>query len=438
MSATVDRANVRREDRPRKLTARSLHMSMSASHLRRPSRTASLLLLGLLSACEGTNAAPEASAVAVSALPAHDGELRDGFTMPGAFVELSDGRVVISDPSHRELWMADFSTGERVAIGRLGDGPGEFRAIRSVFKLAGDSIAVSQDGPLARVAVLSPDGTAVRTIALTADPTPAAVIEARGYAEWTAQPKYSDARGRMYGARPRLPLGMELDTSWSREYQLMRINPATGAIDSLGRVPAALDGTRPRPLGDGSGFEIDLFPGAHTPQQTWQVLEDGTVAIVDGATYEIRFVSPDTTRRVRVPHDVRPLTPEAWRRYTDTAAATQQRMMRGAVPMDGPAGTPLEFTVRIPPAPATMPATLSSPRRGLLTDGRELWIPVPAAGDDPLAHERWDVIDAQGTRRGIVELPPRTVLLGVSARHVYTATIDDDDVRTVRRHPRVP
>jgi hypothetical protein len=401
-------------------------------------RIGSLLLLATLSACEQANSVPESPAIAVSQLPPHDGVLRDGFTMPGGFVELSDGRVVISDPPHRELWMADFTTGERVAIGRLGNGPGEFRNIRSVFRLAGDSIAVSQDGPLARVAVLSPEGTAVRTLALTAEPTSAAVIEARGYAEWTAQPKYSDARGRMYGARPRLPLGMELDTSWSREYQLMRIDAATGAADSLGRVPAALDGTRPRPLSDGSGFEIDLFPGAHTPQQTWQVLDDGTVAIVDGATYEIRFVSPDTTRRVRVPHDVRPLTAEAWRRYTDSAAATQQRVMRGGVPMDGPAGTPLEFTVRIPPAPATMPATFASPRRGLLTDGRELWIPVPAPGDDPLAYERWDVIDAQGTRRGIVELPPRTVLLGVSVRHVYTATIDEDDVRTVRRHPRAP
>lgn len=405
--------------------------------LRSHRRSRWILCVSVLVACDRASTSTSAEQRTTISLPAADGVATDTFTMPGSIVELSDGRVIISDPPHRELWAVDFTTGERTAFGRLGDGPGEFRYMQQVIRLAGDSVAVVSTGPQVRVAIVSPDGVPARTLTLDTDPSSAATIGARGYTEWPAQPEYSDARGHLYGARPRLPLGIEFELQWD-DYQLMRVDPGTGRTDSIGRVPAFMDGTRPRALNDGSGFEIDLMPGPFTAQTTWTVLSDGTVVIVDGEQYDLTFMRGDTVREVRVPAEQVSVTPEAWARYTDTAAPSQQRRMRGGVPMGGPAGVPPRWEVRVPPAPTAMPSTLAGPRRRLLTDGRDVWVPVPQPGPDPLANERWDVIDARGERRMTLELPARTVLLGVSARFLYTATIDDDELRTVRRHSRGP
>jgi len=397
-----------------------------------------MLWLVALVACNRTPTVARSNEPASVGLPAADGVANETFTLPDALVELSDGRVIISDPSDRELWAVDFTTGARTPFGRRGDGPGEFRYVQQVIRLAGDSVAVADGGPQVRVAIISPDGVPARTFTLDIDPSSAATIEARGYTEWPAQPAYSDAAGRLYGARPRLPLGMEFEPSWSGEYQLMRLDPRSGLTDSIGRVPPSMGGTRPRTLPDGSGFEIDLLPGPFTAQMAWTILGDGTLVIVDGEQYDVTFQNGDSVRDVRVPAAQVNVTPEAWARYIDTAAPSLQRRMRGGVPMGGPAGVPPRWQVRVPPAPTAMPSTLAGPRRRLLTDGRDVWVPVPQPGPDPLANERWDVIDARGERRMTLELPARTVLLGVSPRFLYTATIDDDELRTVRRHPRAP
>jgi hypothetical protein len=397
-------------------------------------------MLGLVAvvACDRTPTAARSNEPASAGLPAVDGVANDTFTSPDAFVELSDGRVIISDPPHGELWAVDFTSGDRTPFGRRGDGPGEFRYVQQVIRLAGDSLAVVSTGPQVRVAILAPDGVPTRTLTLDSDPSSAATINARGYTEWPAQPEYSDAAGHLYGARPRLPLGMEFEPTALGEYQLVRVDPGTGRTDSVGRVPASMDGTRPRALNDGSGFEIDLLPGPFTAQMAWTILGDGTLVIVDGEQYDVTFQNGDSVRDVRVPAAQVNVTPEAWARYTDTAAPSLQQRMRGGVPMDGPAGVPPRWEVRVPPPPTAMPSTLAGPRRRLLTDGRDVWVPVPQPGPDPLANERWDVIDARGERRMTLELPARTVLLGVSTRFLYTATIDDDELRTVRRHPRAP
>ena len=57
-------------------------------------------------------------------------------------IQLSDGRIVLGETAANELRVYDAKGNHVKTFGRKGDGPGEFRSITSVVKLAGDTIAV--------------------------------------------------------------------------------------------------------------------------------------------------------------------------------------------------------------------------------------------------------------------------------------------------------
>lgn len=85
------------------------------------------------------------------------------FATIGAVRWLGDGRIVVADVAANRLLVFD-STGRYLrALGRAGDGPGEFRYIGSVSALPGDSLATF-DGRLRRLSLWHPDRGFVRAI----------------------------------------------------------------------------------------------------------------------------------------------------------------------------------------------------------------------------------------------------------------------------------
>ena len=78
-------------------------------------------------------------------------------------VRLSDGSVAVATGS--EIRWFDEAGVFRRRVGREGDGPGEFRRIRYMRALPGDSLLVF-DSNNRRVTVLAPDGAVVRTEAI--------------------------------------------------------------------------------------------------------------------------------------------------------------------------------------------------------------------------------------------------------------------------------
>jgi hypothetical protein len=52
----------------------------------------------------------------------------------------------------------------------------------------------------------------------------------------------------------------------------------------------------------------------------------------------------------------------------------------------------------------------------------------------------FDLFDRQGVRRGAVALPPGRRLVGLGARAVYLAAVDDDGVERLERYrrPKLP
>ena len=61
----------------------------------------------------------------------------------------------------------------------------------------------------------------------------------------------------------------------------------------------------------------------------------------------------------------------------------------------------------------------------------DLWVrrSVPARLD----RERWDVINQSGKLVARWQLPPKTALVAIGAGSVYTARIDEDELRYVQR-----
>ncbi len=76
----------------------------------------------------------------------------------GLFLEAN--RIVLGDAMSSALFFLDIDTGEVRTVGRQGDGPGEFRRIRSIGRTASGDIFVD-DFMGARVAVFAPDGSLV-------------------------------------------------------------------------------------------------------------------------------------------------------------------------------------------------------------------------------------------------------------------------------------
>ena len=64
------------------------------------------------------------------------------FTDVVAVRELADGRTLLADRSENLLAIVDWDSGTTTPIGRVGDGPAEYRLLEDLFPLQGDSTLV--------------------------------------------------------------------------------------------------------------------------------------------------------------------------------------------------------------------------------------------------------------------------------------------------------
>ena len=84
-------------------------------------------------------------------------EFAEPFTDIGSIRELSDGRVIVVDARELTVKLLDFRAGTATAIGRSGEGPGEYRWPSRLYPLRGDSTLL-HDGAGGRLMIIQPDG----------------------------------------------------------------------------------------------------------------------------------------------------------------------------------------------------------------------------------------------------------------------------------------
>ena len=344
-----------------------------------------------------------------------DARLETGFTFINSIRELSDGRILVTDPRDLGLVIADLKTGDVKPVSRKGAGPGEYGMAAPVHAIAGDSSLMSDF--LQRRVLLFDKDKAVSTVA-TDNPI---IKETRGAI------RYADRLGNVFSVKsPELPSGQTI-TSAKDSSAIIRVNRASGRVDTLAKVrdrPAFRTIVR-NAKGDitqSSARSLRLHVG-----ESWIVHPDGHLAVVRINPFRVDWRSPDGrwTRGAALPIPVIRMTDrEKQASLARTAAST-----RGG----GQPSSPLPKELQTPADewPDVMPPYIGD-RLYFTPSGDVLIARQPSADHRGIAYY---AVDRAGKLLGILELKDNEAIGGFGARSIYIIESDADDLRFIRRHP---
>lgn len=310
--------------------------------------------------------------------------------------ELGAGKLLVADEKERKLTLVDFGAGTARPVGRVGSGPGEFRAIGGLLPRAGGGAYVT-DFVLRRLLPVRPDGSLADPI-----PNPAGTLHMQGV----------DSAGRIYGN-----VTIFRNRALQDSMYVARWDVAAARLDTLLIFDAGRSGMIiPR----GEKFRVWYAT------TSWTVLPDGSLIFVDAASYNVRRWAGAMTPVAALPFESRPVTSqdrEAW-------IAAQQDVKPMAL---GQGAAPASAPPRPEPAfPATYPAFEADTPLRRAPDGT-IWIQRLVSPRDSIP--RYDVVTADGRLAGQVRLPVRASLIAFGPGALYLVERDTDDVEHVRRYP---
>ncbi len=312
--------------------------------------------------------------------------------------ELPDGRLFAADPLSQVLLRVDMDAGSADTLGRVGDGPGEYRQPDQVYPLPGDSTLLVDLGKM-RLAVIGPDGALHEgmSMALPAqDGSPGIIL-----------PRAMDDLGRIYFS------GMRgLGEGPADSTVIGRYDRTTGTTDT------AVVLWQPEPKIERSGNSVRMMATMMEGRDDWAVGSDGRVAAVRANGYSVEWHFPDG-RVVAGPVNTFETIPigEADKEATleersggglsvavtrDASGGTSMQMMRGGSMGMGqePSVSDYEWAESFAPF---------RPDRSRVSPENEVWVQRWLPADRP---QLMDVFDSAGVRIGSVELPEGTRLMG--------------------------
>lgn len=362
---------------------------------------------------------PVSAQVPLVQLPPATAEASVQFTHVRAVRELSDGRLILDDMTERRLLVLDWTSTEPTPIGRIGDGPKEWRGLGPLYPLAGDS-TLFVDSYYQRWKVIV-DGT---------------LEEVEGGPEQRGTRLLgADVRGNVLGVRG---LSYARPETWRQGQTFYRTRSAgASGADSLALVLAGLNSPRwdtiarlrgpgPQPsrqLPNKPGYVIDGLPLASHDRAI--LFPDGWIAVVYVSPYRVDWRTPDGSWRrgrplpfesVVVTDDIKCRSIEPWLpKHMDWAC------------------DPDFFT----DWPRTVPPFAIERRLPELFGAPDGSVVVPRLVLDPgiSRTHRYDIIDRSGELIGVLMLSPAQRLIGFGADSAFTLTTDNLGLQTLARHP---
>ncbi len=361
---------------------------------------------------------PEGSAWRISSEPililgVDAGEASQMFTYPTPF-RLSDGTIVVADRGSKEIRAFDDEGRHRWTAGGTGEGPGEFESISYPFATPDGRIVVG-DGYKARVTMFASDGTVVHA----GDPAPQ--DNPRFFQYPTIQAAFSDGS----------------------------LLAMTDARDGLTGIPAGERGWRPAgvwrysPMLDEVEFlvELDFYEGIGESHgqpvpfstRSWLRPNEGGFYFVNGRRPEIGVYDIDGTLRARFVID---------REAVPVTAEDRDRWLQKSLDNYEEAGQ--EFAPERRDA-MVYPDTMPTWRNMLVDDDDNVWVerflglqhaqPLYWGRNSdpffPVTDSVWDVVVADGTWLGAVELPPDLTVRQIGDSWVLMTGEDDEGVARV-------
>ena len=318
------------------------------------------------------------------------------FRVSGA-TRTSDGRVAVALAGSSEIRFYGPDGQFRRAVGREGEGPGEFRQLSGIWPFRGDSLVV-WDEALRRVTILDSGGSVARQVIFAANPSNPSVLRPL-------------ADGRMALVDHRFSFG---ESGMQDQAMEVTLHSPTGELeDSVGRFIFARMGR----IGEegrslmGSPIFAPRTDIAVTAQTI--VLGDGSAA--EFATYESGGM---LSRIIRWPDHNRSVEDADIDRYREARVAAiddenrrrEERAYLAAVPYDR----------RFPVYDRILPTA----------DGG-VWLRAFRRPGET-GPRQWMVIDAEGRLLGAVAAPERLWIFEVGTDYVLGLERDDLDLEHVR------
>ncbi len=345
------------------------------------------------------------------------------FSQIRGFLELRDGRALVSDGLEETLSEIDFAKGTDRTIGRQGGGPGEYADPGPLYAIARDTTFMLDMGNL-RGVLITPAGTVGSTISL------------RSGSGFPVFPHGVDTLGRIY-AEPPLAVMNGTRVGPADSSLVIRWDPRRGgpldtvahlATTSSSVISVRISGG---PGGMGAGAPGAAGPRPFAPSDGWAVAPDGRVAIVRASDYHVEWIAPDGRRTVG---PAVPYVPVAITRADKNAWADRQT--QGKIVMRTPEGTRTMHPSRPDPDKLDWP-TVKPPfdaRDVFVTPDGELWVRRMEPADDE--SQTYDVFDARGVRTKQMVLPAGRELVGFGRETVYAMHKDSDDLEWLEMYRR--
>ncbi len=346
-----------------------------------------------------------------------DAVLAEPFSSVAGLRELRDGRVLVADRIEQRLALVDIARGTQTDLGRRGQGPGEYEMPGALFALPGDS-TLMMDMLNRRFTLIQPDGK-----------LSTATIPLRHPDGFPILPRGIDRNGWIYFdlAGMMMP-GLE-ETAATGVAPLLRWDPASGAVDTLGTVNFP-----PMPGATGPG-EVRISIGGGTPyagRDEWAVTPDGRVGIARYSPYRVEWLSKGGTPVAGPVVSYRPVPVTRDEKDAWADAMTSRGLMIEVENGRRRVRRPPRPDIERQTWPKEMPPFLSGASR--VTPEGELWVEraQPAKETRPT----YDVFDSGGQLIRQVVLPASRRLIGFGTGVLYAVRVDDDDLEWLERYRR--
>ncbi len=402
----------------------------------------SLGVFTVMVACSGDHAVPGiARPVPISEWASRVDTLPGVYSSVGRPVEFHDSLLIVSDRIEGAIWRINLRSGTRQRFGSQGNGPGEYATAGRVAKLHRDSVAVLPSlsvTPFPIIDVTSGRGRSysLAGAALAKDP------DSRfGVFLSLPQLRAMDTLGIAYGAHTfKLPV---TDSVTGRRLApvphtdtaiIVRVSLQGPRFDTLAHFYRGIT-MKPHTSDARGNMVFDLSLGPYGPWSEWHVKQDGTLVLVDAATYRVRVLSAGSPIEREFSLDWTPVavSDSGWNAYVEqeisgSLDAAERSLDRVSAQLGKRVGGPKPWRYTVPPKPeALSPVNFQGGAQTVLSLGDAAWIPVHRA--DPPLTEFWDVVDLlRGERLKTLSLPRDQKLIALSATGAYVAARDDDDL----------
>jgi len=202
---------------------------------------------------------------------------------------------MVADPLGQVLLVLDMATGTADTLGRVGQGPAEYRQPDGLFPLPADSVMLVDLGN-GRLTILDPDLTFGGTTPISQGTPMSGAMTIR-------MPQAVDSRGRIYFQQMmgRMGPGGEMADSAA----VLRWDRGSGEIDTVAMVK--LEQVQVRRSGGANAQNVSMSPVPMSPRDGWAVGWDGGLALVRSVDYHVEWIEENGTTTSGPPVEYRPV-----------------------------------------------------------------------------------------------------------------------------------